>query len=223
MATDRLFQDMLNADPAEREGQMQMFVRAAARALAGPGEIDLSSLRITIYDDVYYRTALDQLTSPEGGDIENSDISFVRRRLAPGLWSTIVIDTPDDVTTLTQQMLSKMPEDAETVWSAAQANIAQAVAGYRLNDHEWVWVAQVDGYYENAMMAVPEIWPDIARKIGGAPIVATPARGILLIVNNDRPETLEALGNISRRFLEERGHKLTDRLYRWTDAGWERL
>ena len=221
---DNIFLDLGNTKRAERDGILEMYLRSAIRAVAPvKTKIDLSSLRITVYDDVYFREAFDQVAAPEGTRVEGGTFNLIRRPLASGLWAVIVIDTPDDVTTFTQESLATMPNTAAEVWAAADANLARHVSGFKLIDHEWVWLAQVDGYYENALMAVPAVWPDIAQKIGGTPIVATPSRGLLLIVNNDAPETLAALRRITTKFFNERGHKITDQIYRWTPEGWQTL
>jgi hypothetical protein len=76
-----------------------------------------------------------------------------------------------------------------------------------------------DVSFEESFVLVPEVWTSLAVK--GAPVVAVPNRGVLLVAGADDPAALSRLVDEAQRSMQERPWPLSGTLLQRVSDGWQ--
>jgi hypothetical protein len=216
-----LIKDMLDAPPAERENKLQGYVETAVTMARRDDTVpDRSALRISIYDDTYIREA--HRLSAAGEDPPTLEETMQpRRRIAGSLWQVIVVDTPQSTYALPKGELEKMGLSPEEAWAAAELNLRTLAAQTKVEAYEdGFWLLSLDGYYENALLTVPDVWAFMSATIGGTPVAMSPARGFLLVGKAEDPASIAVLRDLSEEVFETRGHPISTEAFIWRDGSW---
>jgi len=81
---------------------------------------------------------------------------------------------------------------------------------------------QAGGEHEAALLLVDDLWsgPSIAVKVRGEPVVAVPARDVLLVTGADDPAGLEKVRSAAARVLREGTDTLSADLLVWRAGRW---
>lgn len=216
-----LIRDMQDATPSEREEQLQGYIETAV-TMARQGDVvpDRSALRISVYDDGYIREA--HRLSAEGEDPPTLEETMQpRRRIAGSLWQVIVVDTPQSTYALPKGELEKMGLSPEEAWAAAEENLRALAASTQVEAYQdGFWLLSLDGYYENALLTVPDVWEFMFETIDGTPVVTSPARGFLLVGKAEDPASIAVLREVSAEVFQTRGHPISTEAFIWRDGTW---
>lgn len=220
---DNLLRELRTADRSEREEILTRFIDVMLRSAASEDPIVPERLMLSVYDGGYLEALLERNRREPPAGIPAELAVPATRTISAGLLAFLILDSPSHVRTVNGADMRNSGLDDDRAWSIAMGNLRSHAAGLTFDDIDGMHVAVLDGYYENAMLLLPEIWPGIARLIGGTPVVATPARGLLIVVRGEDSAMVDDLAAVATRLAGERRQPISDRLYRWTGSGWEPL
>ena len=214
-----VMRELRTASPADRARIIERFVTVIDPATMANDGLSLASLRLTVYPSAYIdnlRAVTIGAATP--GNID--DFMPLRRAIAGELWLVLVEDTPQAVSAVHGDRLRKAGLSIDTAWAEAEANTRNVMEGLKIHEHGWVLSFEVDGYYENAMLAFTDFWDGMAEDLGGALLVASPARGIILVARDGDPEALKTLRDVAHEIYAERPHPLSTQILRRADGAW---
>lgn len=212
---DRVLEGL--ASDAEKDAEVAAFVgqMGSWQGNEGPKVTDqtLADMRLVVAaSDLYSGT-------------ETADIKLWRGDIAPGLAEYLVLDSAGSVSYLSSADVG----DSGLSGEALRAKAAEALAAMRprikievLSEAPWIAGIVLDGFYECSLMALPQLWDDLAAQYG--PIAAAcPARGQLYVFGR---EDAEAVG-LMRGFIDDKvaefSYPVSTALYGWEGTGWQML
>ena len=153
---------------------------------------------------------------------ETADIVLWRGDIAPGLAEYLVLDSAGSVSYLSSEDVIASGQTGEDLRAAAAEAMGAMLPRMQietLSDAPWIGALMLDGFYECSLMALPQVWEDLAARHG--PVAAAcPARGHLYVFGRD---DADAVG-LMRGFMAENAARLaypgSTALYGWTGTGW---
>ncbi len=219
---DNLIRELRVSDPAAREAIVERFARSLIRTSLNADEIrpERSALRVTLHHQSYLTALADENLSSGNTDPAKRTIS---RPVAGELRAVLVVDHPHSVATTTAAGLREIGLEPGGAWTIAYENLRREAREFQLYREGRLLFVELDGYYENALMLLPDPWPEISKIIDGDPVVATPARGWLIIAPFGDRAALSQLSQRMRKIFETEHHPISDRLFRRENGGWTPL
>lgn len=147
-----------------------------------------------------------------------------RRTVAEGLVALAFVDSPTSARALAESDGKKLGLSMEQAYELALDNLRRSlkpladVAKPVLRGD----IAALEGdFYESSRVLLHADWAPLARAQGGVLVVALPTKDGLLYCSDDSPPSLDALRQRVREAMRRSPGPLTDRLLRWTEAGWQ--
>ena len=74
--------------------------------------------------------------------------------------------------------------------------------------------------YESSLLAFPELWARIAKKLNGHLIVTVPAKDVVLFTDDNKPDAVSVLAATTRPVLDGAERPFSADVYRWSPMGW---
>jgi len=145
---------------------------------------------------------------------------IVLRPFPPDLCEVVMVDYPDRMRGLNGADLTPLGLTAAEAWALAErqtlANLPEPRTLEGLNGGQLV--ALTDFEYIPSMLVNREGWR--AAAAGGPLIVAVPADNLMIVVRESAITDMASFRQLTRRAFQEAERQISDRVYRWTDAGW---
>ncbi|MFZ1470653.1 MAG: hypothetical protein WAT09_17010 [Paracoccaceae bacterium] len=153
---------------------------------------------------------------------ETVDIVLWRGPIAPGLAEYLVLDAQGSVAYLTSEDVIASGQTGEALRGRALDSLRAMLPQMQmleLGDAAWIVGVTLDGFYECSLMALPEIWTDLAAKHGR--IGATcPERGALIVFQADDAEAVALMRLTNAANPEQVAYPVSPSLFEWTANGW---
>lgn len=74
--------------------------------------------------------------------------------------------------------------------------------------------------YMSSLLALDELWPSIAKSMGGRIIAMAPAPDVLIVAHDDDASAIPDLKKAGREVMSKSLHPLSSSVYRWSEKGW---
>lgn len=130
-------------------------------------------------------------------ELEDASIDhrFVHEPFVHDLRVVYVVDRPDTMVNLTTDVLDRLDVDPDELRALVARNLWAAHDTIRVHGDpsEGPIMITCGGNYEASLMLVPRFWAALAPMLDGAPVVAVPARSLLLVCGSDDLAGIEAL------------------------------
>lgn len=156
---------------------------------------------------------------------EAADLVLWRKEVAPGLAEYLVLDSENSVSYLSSEDVA----DSGLSGEALRVKAAEALVTMRprikiemLSEAPWISAIVLDGFYECSLMALPQLWEDLAAQHG--PIgAACPARGQLYIFGRDDADAVGLMRGFMAENAASFAYPVSTALYGWDGTGWKVL
>ena len=86
---------------------------------------------------------------------------------------------------------------------------------------ERVMMLTAGGDYEAALLLLPDVWTSVGGMVEGAVVIGVPARDVLYVAGDSKPENLADLEAYTAHSLANVDKPLSRHLLRWTGSTWE--
>ncbi len=150
------------------------------------------------------------------------------RPLAGDLWIMGVVDLPDAIRVLKPDDIKGIGLNPEQALAAAQMNtryelkrpithLQQAAA----SSHDIIGLT--GDPYISSLLALDDLWPDVAKAMDGHLLAMAPSHDVLLVVNDEDDTALTDLQRAGHEVFKTTSTPLTETVFRWTDKGWTTL
>jgi uncharacterized protein YtpQ (UPF0354 family) len=88
---------------------------------------------------------------------------------------------------------------------------------------ERVMMLTAGGDYEATLLLLPDVWKSVGGMVEGAVIVGVPARDVLYVAGDSKPESLADLEAYTTHSLSKVDKPLSRHLLKWTGTSWESI
>ena len=88
---------------------------------------------------------------------------------------------------------------------------------------ERVMMLTAGGNYEATLLLLPDVWNSVGGMVEGAVVVGVPARDVLYVTGDSKPENLADLEAYTAHSLAKVDKPLSRHLLKWTGSSWESL
>ncbi len=128
-----------------------------------------------------YIENIQALEDPENGHL------FVHEPLVHDLSVVYVVDRPDTMVNLTAEILAGLPLDRADLLGVVAKNLWANSETIRVHGDptEGPIMITCGGNYEASLLLVPKLWDALSPMLSGDPVVAVPARAMLLVCGGD--------------------------------------
>jgi len=86
---------------------------------------------------------------------------------------------------------------------------------------ERIMMLTAGGNYEAALLLLPDVWKSVGGMVEGAVVVGVPARDVLFVAGDAKPENLADLETYTANSLSKVDKPLSHHLLKWTGSTWE--
>lgn len=198
-----------------RSDLIDRYVRSFAEAAAG-----LEHSRDAIIPIVKDRGWLEeirqsmlQMQGTEGQDKVYEDLN-------DDLVVVYAIDTPSNIAYLNPEELERLDVTREELRALAVRNLRGLLPGIEVHRGDLVNMITADGNYEASLLLFADLWEREREKLRGEPVVAVPARDLLLFADSADTDAVAQLKQLAARMRAEATYALTDRLFVLRDGNW---
>jgi uncharacterized protein YtpQ (UPF0354 family) len=200
-----------------RDALIERFVQSFAEAAKGlersPEAI------IPVIKDRAWLAEVDASVRQMGGDPQGKVYEDINEDLVV----VYAIDTPSNIAYLNPDELEKLGVQREGLRALAVRNLRGLLPGIQVERGEKLAMAVADGNYEASLLLFSDLWAREAEKMRGQPVVAVPARDLLVFADSADAEAVEQLRQLAVRMRAEATYSLTDRLFVLRGDRWERF
>lgn len=147
--------------------------------------------------------------------------SPVERHLAADLMILYAFDMDTHFQLVAQRDLARLNVSAEDLHQRALANLRALKLQVHAHPGEHFMMLSADGNYEATLTLLPELWESVGGIIEGNIVVAVPARDVILVAGDSRPENLSELRRVTSLMLEQVEKPLSRAFLQWDGAGWK--
>lgn len=215
-------------DPASLKDILAAHMRVSDAAIT-ERPCKVADIMPTVKDAEYLEGAKQQLQKLAANDPKvaaaNKDPDILADPLVDKLFLTYVLDSPESTSFLNGATLKQCKVQRTELRKLAFDNLRARTEGFKLEqnpDLPGIQIVSGDNYYENALMGQDEYWNAQRFPFKGPIVVATPARGILLIADGADRKALDTLSVLAQRLYQRRPYNLSPALFVRGDGGWTR-
>lgn len=212
-ALDNLMRAVASAAPDAREAVLERWigtiVASEGASLPATGSA-LEALRPTIYPAAY----LDHVRA-------TGLAAAGARPVAGVLWAALVLDSPSSAALFTEADGAALGIDAAAAEARAFANLRALLPNLRIAREGTIGWLELDGYYENALILLPEVWEEVDALLEGRPVMITPARGQVFFASEHDAAALAEMADYAFAAQASEPGPISAEMYLWTGAGWE--
>lgn len=130
-----------------------------------------------------------------------------------------VVDYPDRVEYVTTADLATTRLSLDDIRSAAFANLAAKSQGLGVFGDS-IYMLQLDGFYEAAMLTQDELWSQVATQLGDDIAMVVPARDLVIFSAASNTGAVAFLIEKRDEILATGAYPLSELLYVWNDGAW---
>jgi uncharacterized protein YtpQ (UPF0354 family) len=215
-------------EPAHLKEILAAHLRGADDAIAEQ-PCKVTDIMPTVKDAGFIEAARRQALQLAAGDAKvaaaNKKPDLVADVLVDQLFLAYVLDSPDSTRFITANTLQDCGVKAAELRKLALDNLRAKAEGFTL-EHDsslpGLHIVSGDNYYENALMALDDYWNAQRFPFKGQIVVATPARGLLLVVDGADTAAVDGLSRLAHRVYQERPYNLSPALFVRSGSGWIR-
>jgi len=194
---------------------------SSLKAAQGPAELKPEMIRAVLKNQEYM-DGLQEVYKQSPPD-KRADNKVVSKKFMAGLHIVYVVDSPGSMRQLSVGDMQEMKLDPEKVHALALANMEKALGEIPRADAPelpGLFVVTAGDSYEAARFLLHKQWEKIAKEIEGDLIVAIPTRDLVFFTGSADENRVRILTELAKRVVEREPYSLTDRLFKWTPAGW---
>ena len=177
---------------------------------------DVKSMLLPVVRDGAYLTfaKLQMALAGIDSDTEMKSTEISYRELAPGLYMTLVVDTPDKMLGVTDDRLKEWGVTFDQALEIAQAKLRRASTDKFEEIMPGLWVAPwTDSYAASRVML-----PDVLQRVCTNPLVALPNRDTMFVADPSSEEAFAKLVILLEKVAEgNNGYCVTQRIYELQD------
>jgi uncharacterized protein YtpQ (UPF0354 family) len=154
---------------------------------------------------------------------KREDNKIVSKKYISGLHIVYVIDSPGSMRQMSVGDMKEMKLDKEKVHALAMANMEKALGEIPKADAPelpGLFVVTAGDSYDSARFLLHKNWEKIAKEVEGDLVVAIPTRDLLFFTGSADENRVRVLTEMAKRVVEREPYSLTDKLFKWTPAGW---
>lgn len=216
---DNAYHMYVQADPADREEVLVRFVASYADA----GSIG-DATRDAIVPVVKDRQWLEEvrISLAQRGKM-GEEPEIVHEALTDELTIVYAIDTPNNIAYLTRSQLQELELDRSELRKLAVRNLRGLLPGIEVHRGPLMSMVTADGNYEASLLLFDDLWERERERLVGDPVVAVPARDLLVFADSTKPEGVAELRLLAAKMRAEAAYSLTDALFVWRDGQLQRL
>jgi uncharacterized protein YtpQ (UPF0354 family) len=194
---------------------------SSLKAAQGPAELKPEMIRAVLKNQEYMDGLKEvyKQSPPE----KREDNKVVSKKFMSGLYIVYVIDSPGSMRQLSVGDMKEMKLNPEKVHALALANMEKALGEIPKADAPelpGLFVVTAGDSYEAARFLLHKQWEKIAKEIEGDLIVAIPTRDLVFFTGSADENRVRILFEMAKRVVEREPYSLTDKLFKWTPAGW---
>lgn len=191
------------------------------KAAQGAAELKPEMVRAVLKNQEYMDGLVEvyKQSPPE----KREENKIVSKRYMAGLHIVYVIDSPGSMRQLSVGDMKEMKLDPGKVHALAMANMEKALGDIPREDATelpGLFVVTAGDSYEAARILLHNKWEKIAKEIEGDLIVALPTRDLVFFTGSADENRVRVLTEMAKRVVEREPYSLTDKLFKWTPAGW---
>lgn len=194
---------------------------SSLKAAQGPVQLKPEMIRAVLKNQEYM-DGLEEVykQSPPEKREENKIVS---KKFMAGLHIVYVVDSPGSMRQLSVGDMQDLKLDPEKVHALAMANMEKALGDIPKADAPelpGLFVVTAGDSYEAARILLHKKWGKIAEEVEGDLVVALPTRDLVFFTGSADENRVRILFEMAKRVVEREPYSLTDKLFKWTPAGW---
>lgn len=210
---DNAYRAYLPEDAAGREELIGRYVASYAEASAG----GLARSREAIVPIVKDRAWLEEIRAMRAQSGRTDDA--VHEDINEALIVAYAIDTPSNIAYLNEDDLRELGVQPSELRALAIRNLRHLLPRIEVQRGERLGMVVADGNYEASLLLFDDLWARESARLRGVPVVAVPARDLLLFADSADREAVEQLAAVARQLHDEASYALSDRLFCLRDGG----
>jgi uncharacterized protein YtpQ (UPF0354 family) len=148
---------------------------------------------------------------------------LVRAPFAGDVVALYVIDMPQQIRILTNNVAKKLGLNRSSLDALAKANLAAGVQGPNMIPSETpgVWLNADADDYDSALLVLPQRWKALADQVGGSLVVSIPARNRVYAASGKGD--LAKLKQLTDTAYASEPHAISRQLFAWSASGFAAL
>lgn len=215
------YQMFLGESPKHRDTLVDRFVQSFAEAAKGL-ERSADAIIPVIKDRGWLAETRESMRKmgDEGREGQEGD-GHVHEDLNDDLVVVYAIDTPSNIAYLNPDELDTLGVKREDLRALAVRNLRGLLPGIDVQRGDKLSMVTADGNYEASLLLFTDLWARESERMRGAPVVAVPARDLLLFADSADADAVAQLREVAIRARGEATYGLTDRIFVLGASGWQ--
>lgn len=204
---------ILSNDPTERANQVVEFVRNSIALAVTELDPSQQSRVLPVIRDATFLESLPTSPSTEESTIVDS--------LTDDLRVLYVLDLPNRYRYLQASDLEGLGVARERLTQLAQDNLSALAVDLQVQAVGPVYLLTLDGNYESSVLLLDSVWDQIAQQLAAEPVVAIPARDLVLFASPHDSAVLASLREMAAKYERESGYAISASLLQRAAGSWK--
>lgn len=132
-------------------------------------------------------------------------------------------DNPKSIRYLTPKNLQDLGVERGELRGLAVENLKRLLPRIAVHPGPLVSMVKADGNYEASLLLFDELWQDGQIRVEGDPVVAVPARDVLLVTGSRHPAGIAKLRELAAQVARGSPYHLTSELFVYRQGSFKRL
>lgn len=208
------------ADPKARQDTINRYVKAAA-STQGDGDAPLKRENIlAVVKDRKWPEEMKE-ASLKSGSKKAPDLVY--EPLNEQLIIAYVEDTPDNMAYFSVEELDKAGIKRSELRELAITNLRKQLPKLELHKGPELMMIDAGGNYETSLLLFDNMWRENKLGVAGEPVIAIPARDLLLVTGTKTPGGIKKLRETAHKAASESSYWLTEDLFVYRQGKFTRL
>lgn len=147
----------------------------------------------------------------------NSGVEDIQEQVYEELNSELIVlyaaDTPDNISYVSPEELAKLAIDRSKLRSHSVRNLRGLIPGLNVNRGGAISMVTAGGNYEASLLLFADLWERERERLRGEPVIAVPARDLLLFADSADADAIERLQLMASKACEESTYAVSDKLF----------
>lgn len=211
-STQRVFLDNAYRAWRSEDGEGRARVIESYLASYVEAQSGLARSRDAIVPTVKDREWLEEMRAmrAQGGNVGD----IVHEALNEALIVAYAIDTPSNIAYLNEDELAGLDVERSALRALAVRNLRHLLPRIEVHRGERLGMVVADGNYEASLLLFDDLWARESERFRGDPVVAVPARDVLVFADSADAGAVAELAALARQIHQEAGYALSDRVFR---------
>lgn len=170
---------------------------------------DVKPALLPVLRDGAYLTIAQLMVQLQPPDDVNLDPTVARRPLVPGLFRTLVIDSPTSMAVVQERQLAEWGVDFDAAFDVAIGNLRAKSQDAFQQVAPGLWLAP----WEDAFAAARLLLPEILQRVCTDPLVCVPNRDVLIVADPTWPDAFPAIVTLLEKIAEDERYGITRTIY----------